>query len=63
MKRNRPQTQPCTVAQPGSAERILARKVARELTAQELAEIAGGRLSRAGVTHSGPCCEEDDCGT
>ncbi len=41
-------------------DRILARKVAHELTCEEVKEIAGGMMS-AHVSHCGPCCEADDC--
>ena len=44
--------------QEGKAERILARSAARELTPEEMAEIAGGL---AGTSYSGPCCVADDC--
>ena len=42
-------------------DRILARKLARELTAEELAEVAGGMRSLGGTSYSGPCCCADEC--
>jgi hypothetical protein len=44
--------------QEGKAERILARSAARELTPEELTEIAGGL---AGTSYCGPGCCADDC--
>lgn len=45
---------------PLKKDRILARKVALELTGEEIKEIAGGRMSEH-VSGSGPCCCADDC--
>lgn len=42
-------------------ERILARQVARELTEQEIDQVSGGMMKRAGTSFSGPCCCADDC--
>jgi hypothetical protein len=42
--------------------RILARKVARELTIEEIDQVSGGMAIRtAGTSFSGPCCHADDC--
>jgi bacteriocin-like protein len=45
----------------GSAERILGRQLARELSDAEMQEISGGMMKRAGTSYSGPCCCADDC--
>jgi hypothetical protein len=43
-------------------ERILARKVARELTAEEIAKVSGGKQQmRPADSFSGACLFRDDC--
>jgi hypothetical protein len=43
-------------------ERILGRKVARELTAEEMADVSGGKeILYPGDSFSGPGLDRDDC--
>lgn len=41
--------------------RILARRMARELTAEELEQISGGMRSNGGYTATSMCCDCDAC--
>jgi len=51
-----------TETEHGEPERILARKVARELTAQELDQVSGGKeVLYPGDSFSGPALDRDDC--
>lgn len=53
-----PPTQP--LSQP--PQRILARRMARELTTQELEQVSGGRMSAGhGHTATSVCCDCDAC--
>ena len=49
---------PQSQAQP--PQRILARRMARELTMQELDQVSGGMM-RAGYTATSVCCDCDAC--